>query len=214
MDDRRARLLAWDRVCSDHWRRLLAGVDEAGRGCWAGPVVAAAVILPPDWCPDGLDDSKRLSAQRREAVFGVLRCEAVAWRACAVGPRVIESRNILAATLLAMTRAVARLAPAPDLILVDGLQTPTVSCEARALIQGDATSAAIAAASVVAKVLRDRVMKAWDRRYPGYGFALNKGYGAPQHREALARLGPCPLHRASYRPVACLEQASLWNESC
>jgi ribonuclease HII len=214
MTARRARLLAWDRDCSGGWQRLLAGVDEAGRGCWAGPVVAAAVILPPGWCPDGLDDSKRLSAARREALFAVLRREAVAWRACAVGPRVIESRNILAATLLAMAHAVARLAPRPDLVLVDGLQTPSVPCEARALIKGDATSAAIAAASVVAKVLRDRVMKAWDRRYPGYGFALHKGYGAPQHREALARLGPCPLHRGNYRPVAGLGQSAFWNESC
>ena len=209
-----ARLAAFDRACSCKGARLLAGVDEAGRGCWAGPVVAAAVILPDGWCPDGLDDSKRLTAPQREAIFGELRARAVCWRACAVSNLIIDDRNILRATLQAMARAVARLRPAPDLLLVDGLQVPVARCEARALVGGDGTSAAIAAASVVAKVLRDRVMVAFDRRYPGYGFASHKGYGAPGHREALARLGPCPLHRLSYRPLAELRQGEHWNETC
>ena len=209
-----ARLLAWDRDCTGGWQRLLAGVDEAGRGCWAGPVVAAAVILPPDWCPDRLDDSKRLTAAQREDLFRELRRRAVAWRACAVGPRVIESRNILAATLLAMASAVTRLEPQPDLVLVDGLQVPAVAAPARALIKGDGTSAAVAAASILAKVLRDRIMTAWERHFPGYGFGAHKGYGAPTHREALQRLGPCPLHRQTYRPIAALRQANLWNDSC
>ncbi len=209
-----ASLLAWDRVCSRDGELLLAGVDEAGRGCWAGPVVAAAVILPKGWCPDGLDDSKRVRAAERERLCGELRQRAVAWAACAVGPRVIEARNILAATLLAMTRAVQRLRPYPDLVVVDGLHAPSLAVETLPLIRGDGTSAAVAAASIVAKVLRDRVMVAWDRHYPGYGFAAHKGYGAPQHREALARLGPCPQHRASFRPVAELAQTSLWNGSC
>jgi len=208
------RLAAFDRDCSRDGERLLCGVDEAGRGSWAGPVVAAAVILPPGWCPDGLDDSKRLAPERRVALYGELRAGAVAWGACAVDARVIDSVNILAATLRAMAGAVARLRRRPDLVLVDGLQVPPLPCAARALVKGDATSAAVAAASVMAKVLRDRVMVAWDRRYPGYGFAAHKGYGAPLPRAALARLGPCPLHRTTFRPVAACEQRRLWNGSC
>ncbi len=194
--------------------RLVAGVDEAGRGCWAGPVVAAAVILPYGWCPVELNDSKRVAPAARDALYSQLRAGAVAWAACAVGPRVIEARNILAATLLAMARAVLRLRPAPDLVLVDGLQVPAVPYEACALIQGDARSAAIAAASIFAKVLRDRIMTVWDRRYPGYGFAAHKGYGAAAHREALRRLGPCALHRANFRPVADCGRPRLWNGPC
>lgn len=214
MAGRQAQLLAWDWQCSDGGARLLAGVDEAGRGSWAGPVVAAAVMLPAGWCPDGLDDSKRVKPAVRDALYRALRGRALAWAACAVGPRVIEGRNILAATMLAMARAVMRLRPAPELVLVDGLQIPNLPCAAQALIKGDATSAAVAAASIIAKVLRDRVMLAWDRRYPGYGFAAHKGYGSAQHREALARLGPCPLHRQTYRPVAACRQIELGNEFC
>lgn len=209
-----ARLLACDREHSRSGQLILAGVDEAGRGCWAGPVVAAAVILPYGWCPAALNDSKRVCPAGRETLFRELRTGAVAWRVCAVGPRVIEAGNILAATLQAMARAVAGLRPQPDLILVDGLQTPAAPCEARALVRGDAQSAAIAAASIMAKVLRDRIMLVFDRRFPGYGFAANKGYGAPAHREALRRLGPCPLHRTTFRPVAQCDWPDLWNKSC
>jgi ribonuclease HII len=212
--DHAASLLACDREHARGGELLLAGVDEAGRGCWAGPVVAAAVILPDGWCPPGLDDSKRVPPARRERLYRELRQGAVSWAACAVGPRIIEDRNILAATLLAMGRAVARLRPRPDLVLVDGVQVPALACPARALIQGDRTSAAVAAASILAKVLRDRVMIAWDRRYPAYGFAAHKGYGAAAHREALRRCGPCPLHRTTYRPVAESQRADLWNGSC
>jgi ribonuclease HII len=211
---RDGELLAFDEACRARGARLVAGVDEAGRGCWAGPVVAAAVVLPAGWCPAALDDSKQLTPARREALFVEIRREALSWAACAVGPREIDRANILRATLQAMARAVVRLRPAPDLVLVDGLQTPPVACEAVAVVKGDATSAAIAAASIVAKVLRDRVMTAWDRRYPGYGFAAHKGYGAAVHREAIARLGPCPLHRMSYRPLAAHAQGELWNENC
>ena len=214
MAGRIQRLQAFDRECSRAGELVLAGVDEAGRGCWAGPVVAAAVMLPADWCPAGLDDSKKLSPARREDLFGKIRTGALVWGACAVSAGVIDERNILAATLQAMAGAVARLRRLPDLLLVDGLQVPDVACPARALVRGDGTSAAIAAASVVAKVLRDRVMVVWDRHYPGYGFAGHKGYGAPVHRRALAELGPCPLHRTSFRPVASLAQADLWNGSC
>ena len=200
----------FDREKSGRGRRLLGGVDEAGRGCWAGPVIAAAVILPDGWCPDGLNDSKALTARQREAFFDEIQASALSWGACAVSPSEIDRINILRATLVAMAGAVSRLNPRPELVLVDGLQVPEIPIRAEALVKGDATSAAIAAASVVAKVLRDRVMTAWDHHYPGYGFASHKGYGAAAHREALARLGPCPLHRFSYRPIAELDQGNLF----
>lgn len=210
-----ARLAGFDWECSQAGRRVLAGVDEAGRGCWAGPVVAAAVILPPHAQLAGLedlDDSKRIPAARREAVFTAIRACAVSWTACAVSAAEIDRLNILAATLEAMGRAVNRLRPLPALLLVDGLQVPRVPCESRAIVKGDGTSAAIAAASVIAKVLRDRIMVSLARRYPAYGFAGHKGYGAPEHRAALARFGPCPQHRRSYQPVADCDQLSLWHD--
>lgn len=203
-------LADFDRGKSGRGQRLLAGVDEAGRGCWAGPVVAAAVILPDGWCPDGLDDSKNLTARKREVFYKEIQASALSWGACAVSSVEIDQTNILRATLCAMARAVHRLNLEPDLVLVDGLQVPDIPFPAEAVVKGDATSAAIAAASVVAKVLRDRVMAAWDRHYPGYGFASHKGYGAAAHRQALARLGPCRLHRFSYRPVAELDQGQLF----
>ncbi len=204
-------LLRFDEGLDEAAAGLLAGVDEAGRGCWAGPVVAAAVVLPPGWAPDGLDDSKKLSPRQRTAVFDEIRGRALGWRACAVSAAQIDSLNILQATLLAMTRAIERLHPAPNLVLVDGAQLPVVSCRARSIVGGDGKSAAVAAASVMAKVLRDRIMTIWDRYHPGYGFAQHKGYGSLLHREALYRLGPSPLHRHSYRPVATWAQGRLWH---
>jgi ribonuclease HII len=203
-------LALFDREKTGRGQRLLAGVDEAGRGCWAGPVVAAAVILPDRWCPDGLDDSKKLTAPQRDVFYEQIQASALSWGACAVSSVEIDRTNILRATLRAMAGAVARLNIRPDLVLVDGLQVPDVECPAEAVVRGDSTSASIAAASVVAKVLRDRVMTAWDVRFPGYGFASHKGYGAASHREALVRLGPCPLHRFSYRPVVELDQGRLF----
>jgi len=203
-------LAQFDRERSGRGRLLLAGVDEAGRGCWAGPVVAAAVILPDGWCPDGLDDSKALTAKQREEFCKQIQASALSWGACAVSSSEIDRTDILRATLRAMARSVARLKQLPDLLLVDGLQVPAVSCPAEALVKGDATSASIAAASVLAKVFRDRVMTAWDRHYPAYGFASHKGYGAAVHKQALARVGPCPLHRFSYKPVAELDQGRLF----
>jgi ribonuclease HII len=208
-------LTGFDWECSQGGRLVVAGVDEAGRGCWAGPVVAAAVILPPRAKLAGLedlDDSKRLTPDRREAIYAAIRAGAVSWAACAVSAAEIDRLNILAATLEAMRRAVVRLQPVPGLLLVDGLQVPRVACDARAIVRGDGTSAAVAAASVVAKVLRDRIMVALGRRYPAYGFAEHKGYGAPAHRAALARCGPCPQHRQTYQPVAGWRQLSLWHE--
>ncbi len=203
-------LALFDRKKTGRGQRLLAGVDEAGRGCWAGPVIAAAVILPDRWCPDELDDSKNLTARQREGLYEQIQANAISWGACAVSSVEIDRTDILRATLRAMAGAVARLNHRPDLVLVDGLQVPEVPFPTEALVRGDATSAAVASASVVAKVLRDRVMAAWDRRFPDYGFASHKGYGAATHRRALARLGPCPLHRFSYRPVAELDQGHLF----
>jgi len=199
-----------DRERSEGGRTVLAGVDEAGRGCWAGPVVAAAVILPANWCPAGLDDSKKLTAARRVALYEEIRTSALSWGACTVSAAEIDRTDILKATLLAMARSVVRLAPAPGLVLVDGRQVPDIPYPAEAIVRGDGTSAAVAAASIVAKVLRDRVMTAWDRHHPGYGFAAHKGYGAPTHQEALSRLGPCSLHRFTYRPIADLDQGRLF----
>jgi ribonuclease HII len=191
-------------------RLRLAGVDEAGRGCWAGPVVAAAVVLPPGWCPEGLDDSKRLTARRREKLYQEIRANAIQIGACAVSASEIDDLNILRATLRAMARAVARLDPPPQRVLVDGLHAPETDCPADTLVGGDGLSAAVAAASVVAKVLRDRIMIAWDRHYPAYGFASHKGYGAAGHRAALDAHGPCPLHRLTYRPLVLRDQGRLF----
>lgn len=203
-------LVRFDRSRSGAGRLVLAGVDEAGRGCWAGPVVAAAVVLPDGWGPRGLDDSKRLTPRRREKLCEEIRAGAIHWGACAVSASQIDAHGILPATLTAMARAVAALGVDPDLVLVDGTNLPPLRTRAEALVRGDGTSAAVAAASVLAKVFRDRIMKAWDRHLPGYGFAAHKGYGAAVHREALRRLGPSPQHRLTYRPVALLDQGRLF----
>ncbi len=180
---------------------LPAGVDEAGRGPLAGPVVAAAVILPPRYDLPGLADSKKLSARRREQLFGSIRQQAVAVGVGFCSAAEIDRHNILQASLLAMRQAVMRLHPAADALLVDGLQTLALPLPQQALVKGDARCASVAAASIIAKVVRDRIMRVFDRRYPGYGFARHKGYGSAEHRRRIAELGPCPLHRASFRGV-------------
>ena len=181
--------------------RLVAGVDEAGRGPLAGPVVAAAVILDPAARIAGLDDSKRLSPQRRAELAREIRERAASWAVARVDVDVIDAINILQATMQAMCAAVGRLDPVPDLVLVDGERCPDVPCPVRAVVGGDATVAAIGAASILAKVARDREMIEMDRRYPEYGFARHKGYGTRAHRDALLRLGPSPIHRLSFAPV-------------
>ena len=178
-----------------------AGVDEAGRGPLAGPVVAAAVILDPARPIPGLDDSKRLSPRCREALDAEIRAHAAGWAIARVDVEVIDAINILEATMQAMSEAVARLDPAPEQVLVDGNRCPALPCPARAVVGGDAGVAAISAASILAKVARDREMVEVDFRYPGYGFARHKGYGTRAHREALLRLGPSPIHRRSFAPV-------------
>ena len=180
---------------------LVAGVDEAGRGPLAGPVVAAAVILDPTVVIAGLGDSKRLSAQRRAELDLRIRECAVSCAVARVDVDVIDTINILQATMQAMREAVGQLDPAPEEALVDGNRCPVLPCPVRAVVRGDSSVAAISAASILAKVARDREMIEMDRRYPEYGFAHHKGYGTRAHRDALLRFGPSPIHRLSFAPV-------------
>ena len=183
----------------------LAGVDEAGRGPLAGPVVAAAVILNRRKVPKGIDDSKKLDARRREDLCGEIRLSAKVGVGMA-DVEEIDRLNILWATMLAMKRAVEALVEAsgvaPAMVLVDGNRCPDWAHPSRAIVAGDALCLSIAAASIVAKHERDRMMAAYDAAHPGYGWASNKGYGTRDHRDALVRLGPTPLHRRSFAPVA------------
>jgi ribonuclease HII len=189
----------------------IAGVDEVGRGPLFGPVVAAAVILPRACRLEGLNDSKKLSEKKRVELDVEIRANAVSWAIAAVDAETIDRINIRRASLLAMRRAVEQLALSPDFLLpdfllIDGRDTIDLDCTQQAVIRGDGISFSIAAASVLAKVHRDRLLVDLDREFPGYGLARHKGYGCPEHLAALERLGPTPLHRRSYRPVA---QAAL-----
>lgn len=184
----------------------VAGVDEVGRGPLAGPVMAAAVILDPDRPIAGLNDSKALSEKRREALYDIIRERAVACAIASASVEEIDRINILQASMLAMQRAVEQLSPSPELALIDGNRCPALTCEARAVVGGDASVAEIAAASILAKVTRDRLMRDLDLEYPGYGLARHKGYPTRAHIEALRILGVSPLHRRSFGPVRrCLE---------
>lgn len=190
------------RVASEDWPLLTAGVDEAGRGPLAGPVVVAAVILDPARRINGLRDSKVLTAERREILAQRIRERAVAFSVVAIEVADIDRINIFHATMLGMARAVAALAPAPELALIDGNRKPKdLCCAGRALVDGDAFEPAISAASILAKVARDAMMVELDARFPGYGFAQHKGYSTPEHFAALERLGPCSEHRRSFMPV-------------
>ena len=181
----------------------VAGVDEAGRGPLAGPVVAAAVVLPRGVRWDGLNDSKQLAPESREALFARVTKEARAFAWAVVGPRAIDRVNIRCASLGAMTRAVSLLRVTPELVLVDGRDLiPGVQWNQQAVVDGDARMLSIAAASVLAKVVRDRIMQRLDRVWPKYGFAQHKGYSTPEHLAALQREGPCPLHRFSFTRVS------------
>ena len=180
----------------------IAGLDEVGRGPLFGPVVAAAVILAPRCRIDGLTDSKKLSEKKRDEFEIQIRANAVAWAIASVDVETIDRINIRQASLLAMRLAVQQLALGPDFLLIDGRDTIDWPCAQQAVIHGDAISLSIAAASVLAKVHRDRMLVDLDRQFPGYGLARHKGYGCPEHLAALARLGPTPLHRKSFNPVA------------
>jgi ribonuclease HII len=240
MDD---NLLELERALWERGYTRIAGIDEAGRGPLAGPVVAAACILPRDFNLPGLRDSKKLTPGRREALAAGIQDQAVAWSVASVNARDIEALNILRATLKAMCQAVCGLVPGPEALLIDGRDTldkgQLVLCQTQgqaaqaqaqgqgcpgpdglpaskrvmvsgeawgrlyqqAVVGGDARCASIAAASVLAKVARDRIMTEYSEIYPGYGFDKHKGYGTREHMEALQRLGPCPLHRMSFAPL-------------
>jgi ribonuclease HII len=185
----------------------IAGVDEAGRGPLAGPVVAGAVILDPVRPVDGLADSKSLSPSRREALAGQICQHALAWSVAWADVREIDSLNILQATLLAMRRAILGLRIRPARVEVDGNRLPNLRfhdmhIDGDAIVGGDARIPSIAAASIIAKVRRDQLMTGLDAIYPGYGFSRHKGYGTEAHRDSISRLGPCPQHRRSFRPLA------------
>lgn len=180
---------------------ICVGIDEAGRGPLAGPVVAAAVILKPEFQLEGLADSKLLTAIKREKLAKEIRAQALAVGVGICTHREIDEINILRATLLAMERAYAELGLEPTLALVDGNQPPNLPCKINTIIGGDATVPSISAASIIAKVTRDALMMEADREYPGYGFAQHKGYGTPFHRAKLLELGPSPIHRRSFAPV-------------
>jgi ribonuclease HII len=194
--------------------RLVAGVDEVGRGALAGPVVAAAVILDLENVPAGIDDSKRLRPSVRERLANEIRESAIAWSVARVEADEIDRINILRATLRAMRTAVEALAPVADIALVDG-NTAIPGCETsqRTIVGGDAASISIAAASIVAKVTRDELMRSFDSVWNGYGFALHAGYGTRVHRDALRRLGPTPIHRLTFRGVGPPPQPTLLEQA-
>lgn len=200
--------LAFERACWARGATLVAGVDEAGRGPLAGPVVAAAVVFPRAWSETGFDerlrhlnDSKQLTETQREEFFAVLTSlPEVRHGLSVVDADTIDRLNILQATHRAMNEALARLRPPPEHVLVDGRPVRSMAIPHTAIVKGDALSYSIAAASVIAKVTRDRLMRDYDRQFPGYGFAEHKGYGTPQHLAAIAELGPCPIHRRSFAP--------------
>jgi ribonuclease HII len=189
------------------WRRgitRVAGVDEAGRGPLAGPVVAAAVVLEPGARIAGVDDSKRLLPEERERLFDVIRGRAIGVAVAVVDHVTIDRINILQATRLAMGQALAALDVEPELVLTDFVAVPGLRCPQRNLVEGDRRSASVAAASIIAKVTRDRIMEEADREYPVYGFRRHKGYATPEHRMALEQHGPCALHRRTF--------AGIWNQ--
>jgi len=202
-----------ERILWSRGYRHVAGIDEVGRGCLAGPVAAAAVILPPDWKPDGLRDSKLLKPEVRRRLDLEIRAHALAWAIAFVGPELIDRINILQATLLASTLAAARLPVRPDALLLDAVSLPEVPVHQRVLVSADRLCASVAAASVIAKVARDRLMEEYDILYPGYDLARNKGYAAPEHRAGLDVHGLSPIHRLSFALCRNREQMSLWQDA-
>ena len=184
--------------CTARGYKLICGVDEAGRGPLAGPVCAAAVILPAEVPFEGLNDSKKLSDKRRRELYPLIMEHAVAYSVVFADEKEIDEINILQATLQAMSRAVEGLSCEPDYVLVDGNKLPKLDAEAEAVVHGDSLSASIAAASILAKVSRDDYMLQMDEKYPEYGFAVHKGYGTKAHYAALSEHGPCPIHRMTF----------------
>lgn len=187
-----------ERACFSDGYCTICGVDEAGAGPLAGPVYAAAVVLPVGWLPDGLNDSKKLSAKVRDRLYDEITANALAWAVSSVDEQKIDEINILNARMLAMEQAIHALDPTPDFALIDGDKNRGITISNRVVVKGDALSASIAAASILAKVSRDRYMMKLAPLYPEYGFAKHKGYGTKQHFEALRTFGPCQIHRRTF----------------
>ena len=204
MSDRAFPTLALETLLAQSSGGLVCGVDEAGRGPWAGPVSAGAVILNPDDLPPGIDDSKALTEKRRATLEPEIKARALAWGVGFASAREIEELNIIGATGLAMCRAIAAMPIQPVAALVDGNYKFKLPCPIQTVVGGDGLSLSIAAASILAKTARDRVMVEMDALYPAYGFAGHKGYNAPVHSAALKRHGPCPEHRRTWGPVRAL----------
>ncbi|MCX7872419.1 MAG: ribonuclease HII [Verrucomicrobiae bacterium] len=202
-------MFEYERKLFQNGVKSVAGVDEAGRGPLAGPVVAAAVVLPFEWYENGLpeslaglNDSKQLSERRREMYFEeIIRMKEILYGVGIVEAQEIDSINILNATLKAMTLAINRLPVMPEHILIDGNRGIPVALSQTPVVKGDSKSFSIAAASIIAKVTRDRIMLEYDKKYPSYGFSSHKGYGTAEHLESIRRLGPCPIHRKSFAPL-------------
>ena len=191
----------YERALFQQGVEYIAGVDEAGRGCLAGPVVAAAVILPRSWNIAAVNDSKQLTALQREKLFAFIQAQAVSYGVGVISETVIDAVNILQATYLAMAQALAALTVTPQYLLLDAVILKNVPIPQLGIIKGDTLSISIAAASIMAKVTRDRLMREYDRQYPAYGFAQHKGYGTKRHLHAIATYGPCPIHRKTFRGV-------------
>ena len=191
-------LWAYERKAFADGVKLVCGVDEAGRGPLAGPVCAAAVILPPELVIPGLNDSKKLTDKKRRELYDVITAEAVSYGIAFASEKEIDEINILQATFLAMARAMEKLTPQPELALIDGNRAKDFGLPVRTIVKGDSLSASIAAASILAKVTRDRLMEQYDEAYPQYGFAIHKGYGTKRHYEALREFGPSPIHRMTF----------------
>ena len=195
----RVPIQPFERFLQQQGYQRIAGVDEAGRGALAGPVVASAVVLPFNCSIPGLTDSKQLTPKQRDDLFFKIEKSAVAVSVGCVDNNEIDRVNILQATLLAMSQAIERIFPLPDYVLVDGTQLPPISIRAHAIPKGDSLYQSIAAASIIAKVKRDRIMIELDKIYPHYGFQRHKGYGTRQHRQAISKVGLCPIHRRSFK---------------
>ena len=198
MKDETLDLWLYEHAAAQEGFRCICGIDEAGRGPLAGPVCAAAVVLPPDAEIDGLNDSKKLTDKKRRALYDVITAQALAYGIAFADEKEIDEINILQAAFLAMRRAFEQLSVQPDVALIDGNRAPGLSCCERTIVHGDALSASVAAASILAKVTRDRLMEDYDAQYPQYGFAVHKGYGTQRHYAALREFGACPIHRQTF----------------
>lgn len=195
-------MLLYEKAFRQEGYQVIAGIDEAGRGPLAGPVSIGACILPPDCFIEKLNDSKKLSEKQREILYDkIVEC-AIAWKVIFVSEKDIDQKNIYQATVDGMYQAITELNVAPDAVLIDAVPLPKLSRPSHSLIKGDQKSASIAAASILAKVSRDRLMEEYDRIYPQYGFAKHKGYGTAEHVAAIRKYGPCPIHRKTFEPIA------------